>query len=109
MSDEQRYLDMKEQEQRILERLDEACARQDDWKLEDPATRTVYSPTADGRGKPSGPDTPVAPIPDFEQWLTSLPMPDHEGLEDDDETIGPWYNDTGDFGDSQQGDDDDNE
>ncbi len=28
-------------------------------------------------------------------------MPDHEGASDDDETIGPWYNDTGEFGDNQ--------
>ncbi len=28
-------------------------------------------------------------------------MPDHEGASDDDETIGPWYNDTGEFGDNK--------
>jgi hypothetical protein len=33
-------------------------------------------------------------------------MPDHIATSDDDETIEPWFNDTGDFGDNQEGDED---
>ena len=34
----------------------------------------------------------------FIKRVMTTGMPDWLGLEDDDETIGPWYNDTGDFG-----------
>lgn len=106
MSDEQRYLDMREQEQRILERLDQDMARWDDWKLTGEGNR-LAKPVA------SAPSNSVAdprPLPhDFEQWLTSGPMPDHEGESDDDETIEPWFNDTGEFGDTQQGDESDDD
>ena len=33
-------------------------------------------------------------------------MPDHQGESDDDETLEPWFNDTGEFGDNQEGEDD---
>jgi hypothetical protein len=42
-------------------------------------------------------------------YLTMM-MPDHQGTNDDDETLEPHFNDTGDFGDIQdliQGDDED--
>lgn len=32
-------------------------------------------------------------------------MPDWVGASDDDEVIEPWFNDTGDFGDHDEGDD----
>ena len=115
MSDEQRYLDMREQEQRILERLDQDMARWDDWKLTGEGNR-LAEPVASAPSNSVADPRPMAvgathgPLPpDFEQWLTSGPMPDYEPESDDDETIEPYFNDTGDFGDQQQENEDDNE
>jgi len=35
-------------------------------------------------------------------------MPDHSFPSDDDETLPPWFNDTGEFGDNQEDDKDEN-
>lgn len=45
----------------------------------------------------------------FQLYAYSLYMPDHIAPSDDDETIEPHFNDTGDFGEQDQGDEDDDD